>query len=96
MRNKEICEMFVNNENGKYNGKKSNSMWISKDGDKIFSYGTCLAQRLSNGTIVVNTTKYSVTTSKQQGYLNYALRWESTIPLTKDVPMWEKDLRMYL
>jgi hypothetical protein len=96
MRNKEFCEMFVSNENGKYNGKKCNSMHISEDGNKIFSYGTCLAQRLSNGTYVVNDTKYSVTTSRQQTMLNHALRFANTMYLKNKIPMWTKDLRMYL
>lgn len=36
------------------------------DDGRIFSYNTCILQRLEDGTTVGNVTKYSVTTSKHQ------------------------------
>jgi len=41
-------------------------------GDKLYSYYTLMAQRTANG-IIVNACKYSVTTSKHQGYIRAAL-----------------------
>jgi len=35
-------------------------------GNKLYSYGTVILQRLPDGKVVGNTTRYSATTSKQQ------------------------------
>jgi hypothetical protein len=41
---------------------------VSSEQDKLFSYSTIIAQWFDN-TLLVNTTRYSVTTSKAQGNL---------------------------
>lgn len=69
MRNKDLIESFVRNRH--FNGR-TGSM-TATDG-KLFSYNTCIAQHTKDGRLVINNTRYSVTTSKQQGYLRTAAK----------------------
>lgn len=75
MRNSDLCKAFVS---GAVNGNGSN-MFINED--RLFSYHTCICQRVRDEkgrvSFIYNATKYSVTTSKQQSYLRYALRGEN-------------------
>lgn len=93
MKQSDLCEQFVC---GAIRGTASN---MHINGNKIYSYGTVLAQRTTTGHILLNKTKYSSSTSRQQSYLNYeisiAYSQEQIIEL-KDVPMWTQDLRYYL
>ena len=57
MTNFDVCVCFVN---GTKNGAHSLSMSISDNGDRLYSYGTVIAQKLQNGAIILNDTKYSV------------------------------------
>ena len=43
---------------------REQSIWT--DGAAIYSYGTCLVAPLASGNVVLNVTKYSVTTSNKQ------------------------------
>ena len=70
MTNFDVCVCFVN---GTKNGAHSLSMSISDNGDRLYSYGTVIAQKLQNGAIVLNDTKYSVTTSKHQNDIRHAI-----------------------
>ena len=63
--NKNLIAGFLS---GTMNGRKNGSMSVSDDGRRLFSYATCIAERADN-CIVINETRYSVTTSKQQGIL---------------------------
>lgn len=54
------------------NGKTAQNGSMRTDGVKLFSYATCIAQKTSDG-ILLNTCKYSTTTSKQQTYTRQAL-----------------------
>lgn len=58
--NKAVVEAFANKQVA-----HSGSMWVSYDGQRLYSYETCIAQHVGN-VVVLNATKYSVTTSKQQ------------------------------
>lgn len=69
MKNSELIYSFV--AGTARDGQHTNS--VSVDGNRLFSYATCIAERVGNK-IVVNETKYSVTTSKHQSYLYGALR----------------------
>jgi hypothetical protein len=71
MTNQQIITKFVN---GATTGKNSNRSLFIED-DTIYSYGYHfpLARRNSDGTFWVNPDKYSVTTSKQQGMVRYAI-----------------------
>lgn len=93
MKNSDICKVFVN---GTKNNAKTLSMRINYDGSKLFSYNTCIAQKLSNGAIIVNNTKYSRTTSKHQSYLRRAIPTELKTYITdKQVPVNTYDLKSY-
>lgn len=60
---------------------------IHTDGDRIFSYDTCLVERREDGTLLVNETLYSSTTTRQQNELREALRAAClTTVLVYDVP----------
>lgn len=94
MRNSELCIAFVN---GSKNNGKTNSMKISYDGSKLYSYGTVIAQKYTNGSIIINDTKYSPTTSKHQFYLRCAIQNGLVVHhTTKHVPMWTTDLKPYI
>ena len=54
-------------------GKQNGSMSVSSDGRRLFSYATCIAE-WSAEQLLVNISKYSVTTSKQQTILGRCLR----------------------
>lgn len=77
-------------------GKTANSSNrnLRSYGDKLVSYYTTIAQRLTNGTIVLNRTKYSVSTSKIQTWLYNAVNG-STIEVI-NVPMGATDLTRYI
>lgn len=64
MKNIEVIKAFINQEAG-------DSLNIHSNGEKLFSYDTCIAEWYK-GLLVINKTRYSVTTSKHQTYL---LRW---------------------
>ena len=73
-------------------GRSSNGNLYST-GDKLINYHTCIAQRLQDGTIVVNSSKYSVSTSKLQTWTR------STIRIYKEVvnvPINTLDLRRFV
>lgn len=64
--------------------KPAQSIWT--DGDRLWSYGTVLAQRLNDGTIVFNRTGYSTTTTVHQNALAAAFKAAldgGTIPALK-------------
>ena len=61
MRNKEVVESFLQEKVG-------NSLNLTSTGYKLFSYDTCIAEWYK-GYLIINTTKYSVTTSKHRHYL---------------------------
>lgn len=66
MTNKEVCNNFI------HRITCSNKSLNSLD-NKLFSYNTCIAQRINNESIILNTTKYSITTSKHQTILKNIL-----------------------
>lgn len=57
MSNKDVVIAFLNMEKAKVNN-------LNSTGTRLFSYNTCIAQYINEDTILLNTTKYSVTTSK--------------------------------
>lgn len=50
------------------------SVWT--DGERIYSYGTCIVERIGGGLALFNETRYSVTTTRQQNALRVALEQE--------------------
>lgn len=94
MTNLEICNAFVN---CKGNGKHNLSMHISTDGSRLYSYNTCIAQKRANGSIIINATRYSVTTSKHQSHLRGEIPATlQTHTTTKHVPFNTWDLERYV
>lgn len=61
MTNQTVVQQFIKGQPGK-------CLSMYTDGHKLFSYNTIIAQREGN-IMLVNTTKYSMTTSKHQGLL---------------------------
>lgn len=96
MTNFDVCVAFVN---GSKNGAHSLSMSINHDGSKLYSYATVIAQKLPNGAIILNDTKYSVTTSKHQSHTRLAIsryaKGLKTYHTDKFVPMGAYDLIRY-
>ena len=74
-----------------WNKKPARGSSVHSTGDKLFSYGTVILQRLQNGKVIGNATKYSVTTSKHQSQVNI---FKSDYRVT-GVPMGRSDLRPY-
>lgn len=75
-----------------WEGKAGVANSVHSSGDKLFSYGTVLLQRLSNGKVIGNMTKYSPTTSKHQSQVSvYRADYKVT-----GVPRGVSDLRPYL
>ena len=73
-------------------GKKGTGSSTRSTGDRLFSFGTVIKQRLANDIIVGNVTKYSHTTSKHQSqaHVHSADIW------VKAVPRGETDLTKYM
>ena len=71
--NLELSHVWANDLDFEYSPRKTaNSM--SCEFGKLFSYSTCIGQIISHDTVIYNTASYSVTTSKQQGYMQSATR----------------------
>lgn len=51
--------------------RPAQSIWT--DGETIFSYGTALVTKRADGTVVLNRTRYSVTTTIHQNTLAFEL-----------------------
>ena len=75
MRNQEVISKFVNF------AESAATANVRSTGDKLFNYYTCIAQR-HEGKIIVNVTRYSVTTSKMQNYLRRELSGYDVIEVT--------------
>ena len=75
MRNQEVISKFVNFT------ESAATANVRSNGDKLFNYGTCIAQR-HEGKFIVNTTRYSVTTSKIQCYVRRELSGYDVIEVT--------------
>lgn len=86
-------------------GERLNLETISTDGTSIFSYSTCLIEKCPSITtpitvLIVNDTKYSVTTTRQQNSLEYGLipsddpnYW---ILRVKNIPIGAQSLTSYV
>lgn len=86
MRNNEVVEAFLRKERA-VNSTGS----LSSTGTKLFSYATCIAQWY-RGFLIVNYTKYSVTSSTHRNYLRNHKQDYHVV----EVPKEEKDLVKYL
>lgn len=69
MTNKDVVIAFIR-------GESVHTGHMTSTGDRLFSYNTCIAQ-WHKGTLLVNRTKYSSTTSHQMSHLNRMLQFDT-------------------
>ncbi len=72
---------------------KSSNGNLYSTADKLINYHTCIAQRLPNGTIVVNSTKYSTSTSKLQNWTRRTIQQYKEVV---NVPIDTWDLKRFV
>ena len=90
MRNNDVIENFV----GRFGDCQNHSTSLQAVNDKLWNYNTVIAQWVVGVGLVVNATKYSVTTSKLQNVVRRtAYRYVET---TEHVPMGTSDLSNYV
>lgn len=88
MTNEQVIKAFCKKE------KAPNSTGtLSSTGTKLFSYHTCIAQWWQGRFLILNLTRYSVTSSKHLSYLKYHYKWSYAV---ENVPIEETDLVKYL
>lgn len=90
MKNIDVIEKFLNKESA----KGSN---LYSDGNKLVNYSTTLAQWHDNYNLIVNNTRYSVSTSKNQNWLRGAITSERGIVVKNvfSIPIDTKNLEQY-
>ena len=69
MNNQQVINAFAKGKTG-----RSSNGNLYSTGDKLINYCTCIAQRLQDGTIVVNSTKYSISTQKLQTWTRKTIK----------------------
>jgi hypothetical protein len=87
MRNSEVVEAFLKRKIAVNNGGS-----LSSTGTKLFSYATCIAE-WSNDSLIINLTKYSVTSSKHLYYLKMSC--PDNYHAALGVPRGERSLSKY-
>ena len=75
---------------------KSSNGNLKSFGNRLVSYYTTIAQRLDNGTIVLNRSNYSVSTSKLQTWTKRAFDGHRNVVEVIDVPLGTTDLQRYM
>ena len=88
MRNQEVISKFV------HFAESAATANVRSIGDKLFNYETCIAQR-HEGKVIVNVTRYSVTTSRIQNYLRGEMANKDVIEVA-NVPLGTFDLIPYI
>ena len=88
MRNQEVISKFV------HFAESAATANVRSTVDKLFNYATCIAQR-HEGKIIVNVTRYSVTTSRIQNYLRGEMANKDVIEVA-NVPLGTFDLIPYI
>ena len=89
MTNLEVIKNFVN-------GKDAHTANVRSVCGKLINYSTILAERLEDGSFIMNMTKYSPTTSKVQFYIRQELKGRKVKQTTKYVPVGTQRLSSYL
>lgn len=89
MTNLEVIKNFVN-------GKDAHTANVRSVNGKLINYSTILAERLEDGSFIMNMTKYSPTTSKVQFYIRQELKGRKVKQTTKYVPLGTQNLSRYL
>ena len=78
--------------NAFWNNRKATGNSVRSTGDKLYSYFTVLLQRLPDGKVIGNITKYSSSTSKHQSQCQ--VRFADL--LVDNIPHGTNDLSAYL
>jgi hypothetical protein len=91
MNNQSVINAFVCGKSAKSSNGNLKSL-----GNRLVSYYTTIAQRLDNGTIVLNNTKYSVSTSKIQTWTRVAFNCYRNVVEVTSVPFGATDLQKYM
>lgn len=78
------------------NGNAAHTTNVRSINGKLINYSTVLAERLEDGSFIMNMTKYSPTTSKVQYYLRNELKGKKVKQTTKYVPVGTQRLSSYL
>ena len=91
MDNRSVINAFVSGKSAMSYNKNLKSF-----GNRLVSYYTTIAQRLDNGTIVLNRTKYSVSTSKIQTWTKGAFFGKRNVVEVTNVPLGATDLQKYV
>ena len=91
MDNKSVINAFVCGKSAMSYNKNLKSF-----GNRLVSYYTTIAHRLDNGTIVLNRTKYSVSTSKIQTWTKGAFFGKRNVVEVTNVPLGATDLQKYV
>ena len=86
---KNIINDFINGKAYSHN----TNLRVGCMGDRIINYSTTLAQRCGKK-IIFNATKYSVSTSKIQSWLRYAIK-DFDLIVVDNVPMGTIDLQPF-
>lgn len=90
MKNKDVIELFLQK-------KEASGSNLYSDGQKLINYNTTLAQWHDNYHLIVNNTRYSVSTSRNQNWLKSAITSKRGI-VVKDVysiPIDTKNLEQF-
>lgn len=78
-----------------YGDKYVVSFWTN--GIRIYSYDTCIAERLPKGIVLLNDTSYSIATTKQRQKLwSWLRRNDYSIVPVSNIPRGAEDLLSYL
>lgn len=95
MTNREVVSEFGNYNIDPKIESHTGNLYVTMSGRKLMNYGTCLAQR-AEGYVIINASKYSVTTSKIQSMIRSEFAYSTNVIYTdKPVPMWTTDLTDY-
>lgn len=86
MTNAEVINEFINGSCKKCSGGS-----VSLDGNCLYSFNTCISQRMDNGMFLLNSVKYTITTTRHESMV------KKLIPLGKiimvdNVPSGARDL----
>ena len=76
MANMKVIENFVSRNNSRNIESHTGNLWTNSKGNELVNYRTTIAKfDFDTMTLYVNTTKYSVTTSKIQNYLKREIQY---------------------
>lgn len=89
MKNIDVIKKFLNKES-------AGGSNLYSDGCRLINYTTTLAQWHDNYHLIVNNTKYSVSTSKNQTWLRGAITDGIVVKEVYNIPINTKNLEQYI